>query len=215
MAAAQARRKGLLRRAGDMRYSPLQCCHADAPLGRTQRGDGGQSPPLPGRVCRLAFGVRELPLPGAVAVCGPSRSGPSSCSPHVRRCGRAARGRRTYARTRIKIQTWFLNSVLVAESHRMIVCRKCPYGATWGAPPRRSAPLPRLPRTPRACHCVRIGTGVCYSLQWKCEADGVFPLPPPRFPVEDKILRARRDLCRWLNVACATDVFSCAQQDRR
>lgn len=67
MAAAQARRKGLMRRAGDMRYSLLQCCHVDAPVGRTQRGDGGQSPPLPGRSCRLAFGVRELPLSGAVA----------------------------------------------------------------------------------------------------------------------------------------------------
>lgn len=121
MAAAQARRKGLMRRAGDMRYSLLQCCHADAPLGRTQRGDGGQSPPLPGRVCRLAFGVRELPLSGAVAASGPSR--PGSCSPHVRRRGRAAQRRRTYARTRVKIQTWFSNSVVVADSHRMTAIR--------------------------------------------------------------------------------------------
>jgi hypothetical protein len=213
VAAAQARRKGLLRRAGGMRYSPLQCCHADAPLGRTQRGDGGQSPPLPGRVCRLAFGVRELPLSGAVAVCGPSRSGPCSRSPHVRRRRRAARGRRTYARTGVKIQTWFLNSVLVAESRRTVVCRSRPHRAWRGPSSRRSAPLPRLPRTPRAFHCVRIGAGVWYSPQRKCDVDEVFPRSPPRFPIEDQIRPARRDLCRWrMWLAPRRPAYSCRQK---
>ena len=137
-------------------------------------------------------------------ITGPSRSGPCLLAPHVRHRGRAARGRRTYARTRVKIQTWFLNSVLVAESRRTVVCRSRPHRAWRGPSSRRSAPLPRLPRTPRACHCVRIGAGVCYSPQRKCDVDEVFPRSPPRFPVEDQIRPARRDLCRWVNVACAT-----------
>ena len=69
----------------------MQCCHADAPLGRTQRGDGGQSPPLPGRTCHLAFGVWEFPLPGAVAVCRPTRSGRCVSRSSRRGAGRAAR----------------------------------------------------------------------------------------------------------------------------
>ena len=117
MAAAQARRKGPLRRAGGMRYSPLQCCHAEAPLGRTQRGDGGHSPPLPGRVCRLAFGVRELPLAGAVAVTGPSRSVPfRTCSSRLSsRAGCPSDDEHTHAaasRSRVGSQTlYWLQSV--------------------------------------------------------------------------------------------------------
>jgi hypothetical protein len=187
-----------------MRYSPLQCCHADAPLGRTQRGDGGQSPPLPGRVCRLAFGVRELPLSGAVAVCGPSRSGPCSRSPHVRRRRRAARGRRTYARTRVKIQTWSLNSVLVAESYRMIVCRSRPRRAWRGASLRRSAPLPRLPRTPRACHVSELGRESGISRSGNAMWVRCFHGRLRAFRSKIKALRARRDGCGWVNVAYAT-----------
>lgn len=147
MAAAQARRKGLLRRAGGMRYSPSQCCHADAPLGRTQRGDGGQSPPLPGRVCRLAFGARELPLSGAIAVWGPSRSGGCLLTPHVRHPGRAARGPRTYARSRDKIQSWFSNSVVVAERDpdraQRHSCRRRPHAGGRGSKTIRASGIVR------------------------------------------------------------------------
>jgi len=117
---------------------------------------------------------------------GPTRSGPCWRAPHVRRRGRAARGRRTYARTRVKIQTWFLNSVLIAESHRTICRRSRLRGSARAVPRRRGAPLPRLPRMPRSVHCVRIGVGVWCSPRQKCDVDEVFPLPPPRFPVEDQ-----------------------------
>src|SRR2546421_9380274 len=76
----------------------------------------GNLRPCRGGLCHRALGVREFPLSDAVAVCGPTWSVGAFRAPHVRGAGRGARGRRTYAWTCVKIQGWFLISVLVAES---------------------------------------------------------------------------------------------------